>query len=47
MDHLEAIVKLDNIIDKDFIKKIIPFINHKGRTPTSFWLFGAALSMTA
>jgi predicted 2-oxoglutarate/Fe(II)-dependent dioxygenase YbiX len=31
MDHLEAIVKLDNIIDKDFIKKIIPFINHKAK----------------
>jgi predicted 2-oxoglutarate/Fe(II)-dependent dioxygenase YbiX len=29
MDHLEAIVKLDSIINLDFIDKIIPFINKK------------------
>ena len=29
MDHLEAIVKLDNIINLDFIDKIIPLINKK------------------
>jgi len=31
MDHLEAVVKLDNIIDKDFIKKMIPFIDHRAK----------------
>ena len=29
MDHLEAIVKLDNIINPNFIDKIIPLINKK------------------
>tara|TARA_R110000796_G_C14495480_1_gene428237 strand:+ start:63 stop:608 length:546 start_codon:yes stop_codon:yes gene_type:complete len=29
MDHTESIVELKNIIDKKFIKKIIPFIKHK------------------
>ena len=29
MDHLEAIVEIKNIISKDFINKIIPFIDKK------------------
>jgi len=32
MDHLEAIVKLNNIINPDFIDKIIPLINKKAKT---------------
>ena len=30
-DHLKAVVKLDNIICKNFIDKIIPFIDHKAK----------------
>jgi len=30
-DHLEAVVKLDNIICKDFIDKIIPLIDNKAK----------------
>jgi hypothetical protein len=31
MDHLEAIVRLDNIINLEFIDKIIPLINKKAK----------------
>jgi len=31
MDHLEAIVKLDNIINPKIINKLIPFINHRAK----------------
>ncbi len=31
MDHLEAIVKLDNIINPGFIDKIVPLINKKAK----------------
>jgi len=31
-DHLEAIVKLDNIINTEFIDRLIPFINYKAKT---------------
>jgi len=31
MDHLEAIVELKKIIKPDFIKRIIPLINHKAK----------------
>jgi len=31
MDHLEAVVEVKNIIDIDFIKKIIPLINKKAK----------------
>ena len=30
-DHLEAIVKLDNIINTEFIDRLIPLINHKAK----------------
>lgn len=32
MDHTEAIVKLDKVINPEFIEKMIPFIKHKART---------------
>jgi|TARA_E500000318_G_C3453875_1_gene169901 predicted 2-oxoglutarate/Fe(II)-dependent dioxygenase YbiX len=32
MDHLEAIVKIKNVISPEFIAKIIPFINKKSKT---------------
>ena len=31
MDHTEAIVEIKNIIKPEFIKKIIPLINHKSK----------------
>ena len=31
MDHLEAIVKLDNAINLEIIDKLIPFINHRAK----------------
>ena len=31
MDHLEAVVELKNIIDVNFIEKLVPFIKHKAR----------------
>ncbi len=31
MDHLEAIVKLDNVVDLETINKLIPFIKHKAK----------------
>ncbi len=31
MDHTEAIVELKNLVCKDFIKKMIPFINKKAK----------------
>tara|TARA_R110000824_G_scaffold170591_2_gene348011 strand:- start:135 stop:680 length:546 start_codon:yes stop_codon:yes gene_type:complete len=31
MDHLEAIVKIENAVSLEFINKIIPLINHKAR----------------
>lgn len=31
MDHLEAVVEIKNIIDSNFIKKMIPFIEHKAK----------------
>ncbi len=29
MDHLEAVVEIKNIIDKNFIKRIKPFIDKR------------------
>jgi predicted 2-oxoglutarate/Fe(II)-dependent dioxygenase YbiX len=31
MDHIEAIIEIKKIIDPEFIKKIIPLINHKAK----------------
>ena len=31
MDHLEAIVKLDNVVRLEFINKLIPFIKTKAK----------------
>ncbi len=31
MDHLETVVELKNIINPYFLKKVIPFINHRAK----------------
>ena len=31
MDHIESIIQLKSIISPEFIKKIIPLINHKAK----------------
>jgi len=31
MNHLEAVVKLDNVINLEIINKLIPFINHRAK----------------
>ena len=31
MDHLEAVVKLDNVINPEIINKLTPFINYRAK----------------
>ena len=47
-DHLKAVVKLDNIICKNFINKIIPFIDHKAKKDmeiNTIWLLKDILTI--